>query len=71
MKNRNFSGMGITDLQVYATAGEMSPENMTPQKQKAFLSMCDYYGLTIEREVGETPEADIRLAADYLKQLIG
>ncbi len=41
----------------------------------AYLKALDdigYHGfLTIEREVGDNPEADIRKAADFLKELIG
>lgn len=41
-------------------------------KWDAYLKMLDHIGykgfLTIEREVGETPEADIKLAADFLKE---
>ncbi len=47
------SAMGITGLQVYATAGDMAPENMTPQKQKEFLAMCNHYGLTISALCGD------------------
>ena len=41
---------------------------------KNYLKALDeigYHGfLTIEREVGDNPEGDIRLAADFLKGLI-
>ena len=40
-----------------------------PQYLKA-LNDIGYKGfLTIEREVGDNPEADIRMAVDYLQQL--
>lgn len=42
-----------------------------PEYLKA-LDEIGYHGfLTIEREVGEDPEADIRKAADFLKKLVG
>ena len=31
--------MGITGLQVYATAGDMAPENMTKEKRREFIAM--------------------------------
>ncbi len=45
--------MGITGLQVYATAGDMAPENMTKEKRREFIAMCEYHGLTISALCGD------------------
>ncbi len=47
------SAMGITGLQVYATAGEMAPENMTKEKRREFIAMCNDNGLTISALCGD------------------
>lgn len=47
------SSMGIQGLQVYATAGEMAPENMTADKRREFLSCCKDNGLTISALCGD------------------
>lgn len=49
-KAREVGGQG---LQVYATDGEMSPENLTPDKQKEFLAMCRDNGLVISALCGD------------------
>ena len=45
--------VGAQGLQVYATAGEMSPEEMTPAKCREFLKMCDDSGLVISALCGD------------------
>lgn len=34
--------VGAEGIQVYATKGEMSPENLTGQKIKDFINKCSY-----------------------------
>ena len=45
--------VGAQGLQVYATGGEMAPENMTPEKQKAFLQLCRDNNLVISALCGD------------------
>ena len=45
--------VGAQGLQVYATGGEMAPENMTPEKQKAFLQLCRDNDLVISALCGD------------------
>ena len=45
--------VGAQGLQVYATDGEMAPENLTPNKQKEFLAMCRDNGLVISALCGD------------------
>ena len=45
--------VGAQGLQVYATGGEMSPEEMTADKQKEFLKLCDDNELTISALCGD------------------
>ena len=47
------ASMGIQGLQVYATAGEMAPENMTADKRREFLACCKENGLTISALCGD------------------
>lgn len=47
------SDMGIQGLQVYATAGDMAPENMDAQKRKDFIAMCKDNGLTVSALCGD------------------
>lgn len=45
--------IGAQGLQVYSTSGDMSPENMTPDKQREFLTMCKDAGLVISALCGD------------------
>lgn len=45
--------MGVDGIQVYATKGEISPENMNAAKRKEFLSMVKDHGLTISALCGD------------------
>lgn len=45
--------LGAQGIQVYATAGEMSPENLTGQKRKDFLKMVKDNGLVISALCGD------------------
>ncbi len=45
--------VGASGIQVYATTGELSPENMTPQKRKEFLDMVKSNGLVISALCGD------------------
>lgn len=45
--------VGAQGLQVYATSGEMAPENMTPDKQREFLAMCRDNDLVISALCGD------------------
>lgn len=45
--------VGASGIQVYATAGEMAPENLVGQKRKDFLSMVRDNGLTISALCGD------------------
>ena len=45
--------IGAKGLQVYATAGEMAPENMTAQSKKDFLDLCKSNGLVISALCGD------------------
>ncbi len=47
------ASMGITGLQVYATGGDMAPENMTDAKIRDFLSECNDNGLTVSALCGD------------------
>ncbi|MEG1687096.1 MAG: sugar phosphate isomerase/epimerase family protein [Angelakisella sp.] len=47
------SELGLTGIQVYATKGAMSPEELTPAKRRAFLEMAKGYGLTISALCGD------------------
>lgn len=45
--------MGVQGLQVYATKGEMSPENLVGQKRKDFLKAVKDHGLVISALCGD------------------
>ena len=45
--------MGIQGLQVYASCGDMAPENMTPQKIKEFLQLCQDNDMVISALCGD------------------
>mgnify|MGYP001033366811 CR=1 FL=1 len=45
--------MGAKGIQVYSVAGEMAPENMTPQKRKEFLKLVKDNGLVISALCGD------------------
>ena len=45
--------LGAQGLQVYATHGEMSPEEMTPEKRKAFLQAVKDRGMVISALCGK------------------
>lgn len=45
--------MGVQGLQVYATKGEMAPENLVGQKRKDFLKMVKDHGLVISALCGD------------------
>lgn len=45
--------LGISGIQVYATGGEMAPENMSAARRREFRSMADSYGLTISALCGD------------------
>lgn len=47
------SALGAQGIQVYATKGEMSPENLTGQKRRDFLSMVKDNGLVISALCGD------------------
>lgn len=47
------SQLGLKGIQVYATEGEMAPENMTADRKKEFLSMANSYGLKISALCGD------------------
>lgn len=47
------SDLGAKGIQVYATSGDMAPENMSPAKRKEFLDMAKSYGLTISALCGD------------------
>lgn len=60
-------GLGAQGVQVYATRGEMSPENLVGEKRKAFLNEVKARGLTISALCGDlghgfyNPEANPQL----------
>lgn len=45
--------LGLSGIQVYATSGDMAPENLTPQKRREFLDMARSHGLTISALCGD------------------
>ncbi len=45
--------VGASGIQVYATHGEMAPENMTPEKIREFKSRCEANGLVISALCGD------------------
>ncbi len=45
--------LGAKGIQVYATRGEMSPEQMTPEKRREFLKAVKDHGLTISALCGD------------------
>ena len=45
--------VGVQGIQVYATYGELSPENLTGSKKKEFLDMVKSHGLTISALCGD------------------
>ncbi len=45
--------VGATGIQVYATKGEMAPENMDAQKRKEFAALVKDHGLTIAALCGD------------------
>lgn len=47
------ASLGIKGLQMYATSGEHSPENMTPAKCRELMDMMDSYGLVFSAICGD------------------
>ena len=47
------ASLGVSGLQVYATGGEMSPEEFTHTRQTEFLSLLDGYGLQVSALCGD------------------
>lgn len=45
--------LGAEGIQVYATKGEMSPEELTPEKRREFLKAVKDHGLTISALCGD------------------
>lgn len=45
--------VGVQGIQVYATHGELAPENLTGSKKKEFLDMVKSHGLTISALCGD------------------
>lgn len=45
--------IGVTGIQVYATHGDMAPENLNPEKRREFLDMVHSYGLRISALCGD------------------
>ena len=45
--------VGATGIQVYATRGEMSPENMNAEARREFLKRVKDHGLTISALCGD------------------
>lgn len=45
--------LGADGFQVYVTHGEMSPENMTPEKRREFVARCNDCGLRISALCGD------------------
>lgn len=50
---QNAHDVGATGIQVYATRGEMAPENLTAQMRKEFLKQVKDQGLTISALCGD------------------
>ena len=78
------AAMGANEIQIYATTGENSPEKLNSAAQRAILNEVKdsvmvfsalydigYKGfLTIKREVGTSPQTDIKTAYNFLKDII-
>lgn len=47
------AGCGATGIQVYATQGAMSPQEMTPEKRREFRTKAEGYGLKITALCGD------------------
>ena len=45
--------IGVQGIQVYATRGELSPENLTGEKRRELLDMVESHGLTISALCGD------------------
>ena len=45
--------LGVTGLQIYATKGEMSPEELIHDKQSEFIKLIDSYGLKVSALCGD------------------
>ena len=47
------AALGLSGIQVYATEGDMAPENMDTRRRKEFRAMADAYGLKISALCGD------------------
>ncbi|MGI5855555.1 MAG: sugar phosphate isomerase/epimerase family protein [Candidatus Merdivicinus sp.] len=47
------AALGLSGIQVYATEGDMAPENMDARRRKEFRAMADAYGLRISALCGD------------------
>ena len=47
------SSLGVQGIQVYATKGELSPENMSHAKRREFLQIVKDHGLVISALCGD------------------
>ena len=72
--NEIYSGDAQSDLEAQGAAFIELPLGRGDVDYPAYLAALKSIGyngfLTIEREVGENPDADIRLAADFLREKI-
>ena len=66
-----FAGIGDVNYDDYFREVPLGQGQVPWQEYLAALREIGFDGfLTIEREVGENPDADIRMAADFLRDLI-
>ncbi len=52
--------LGAKGIQVYATRGEMSPEQMSPEKRREFLKAVKDHGLTISALCGDLGQGFVK-----------
>ena len=50
---RRAAALGVKGVQVYATKGDLAPENMDAAKRRAFRALADDCGLTISALCGD------------------
>lgn len=58
------AGIGAQGLQLYATSGEMSPENLSPRRRREILDMIESNGMVVSAICGDMGGHGFAIAAD-------
>lgn len=63
------ANLGAQGIQVYATSGEMAPENLTPSRRREILDMVESKGMVVSAICGDLGGHGFGIAADNAKRI--